>query len=197
MQPGSEIYWWRRVTGSIDFPYRGRVVKIGPSLVTVSVDDVGAGNKEVVRQVTRARVQLVGGHWTKSDEQGPSMLGPMSEWGKFTRYIEVGIDLRANRHVDSFENSYMLRYDRTHWVDSFGFLADARINRNRLTGPWGTSEEISAQEFQSIWTQAGNGSLWKQQLKASRSETMGEVPIWLARPGWRPPPLGQRKEVSP
>jgi len=139
MQSGNEIYWWRRVSGSIDFPYRGKIVKIGPSLITVRVEDV-ATEEHVVRHVTRARVQLVGEYCAKIDKQGPSFLDPMKAWGKFTRYIDVDVDLRAKKQVDLFENGHMLRYDRTHWIDSYGMLGDARISRNQLAGPWGKPE---------------------------------------------------------
>jgi hypothetical protein len=45
LQSGLDIYWWRRVN-SIDFPYRGKVVKVGPSRITVRVVDVATDGSE-------------------------------------------------------------------------------------------------------------------------------------------------------
>jgi len=191
LQPGSDIYWWRRIR-SIDFPYAGRIVKVGPSLVTVSIADVAARGDEVVRRVSKARVQQVGGYCVRAAEQGPSLFDPMRTWGKFVRYIDVDADLRPRRQVDLFENSCLLRHDRTHWVDSYGILGDARVNRNKPVGPWGRSDEISALEFESVWEAAGKTDLWKLQLSTSRSAEMGQVPIWFARSGWQPPPLANK-----
>ncbi|WP_157131698.1 hypothetical protein [Piscinibacter gummiphilus] len=191
MQPGREVYWWRRVSGSIDFPYRGWIVKMGPTRITIRVADAAAGAEEVIRHVGKDRVQLVGEYCLKVHAQGPSLLDPVNGWGTFTRYIEVDADLQPKRQVDLFGNSCTLRYDRQHWVDAYGMLGDAKINRNRPAGSWGRSEEVSAQEFQAVWAAAEAGSLWPQQLKTSRSATMGNVPIWLTRPGWCPPPLAR------
>ena len=55
----------------------------------------------------------------------------------------------------------MLSYDRSHWVDDFGTLADARINRNRRRGMWGRSEEIDADEFKRVWEAARSSPVWE------------------------------------
>ena len=55
---------------------------------------------------------------------------PGAAWGKFTRYLEIGLDRYATRQVDWFENGYALRYDRDHYVDEFGTLADLRYSGN-------------------------------------------------------------------
>lgn len=190
LQLGSEIFWWRRVTSSIDFPYKGRIIKVGDSRITVSIEDVATGKDGVVRHVSRERVQLVGEYSTNAEKQGPALLCPASEWGTFSRYAEVAEDLRIKRQVDVFENGNMLRYDREHWVDEYGMLGDARINRNQRAGPWGGFKEVPAQEFQSVWVMAGTESLWKRQLETSRSAEMGQRPIWLVQSGWRPSALG-------
>jgi hypothetical protein len=190
MQVGSEIFWWRRVASSIDFPYKGKIIKVGDIRLTVSVEDAATGKAGVVRHVSRERVQLVGEYCTKAEKQGPALLCPASEWGTFTRYTEVAEDLRTQRQVDLFENGNMLRYDREHWVDGYGMLGDARINRNRLAGPWGKAEEVPKEEFQSLWVEAGTRSLWKRQVETSRSAEMGQRPIWLVQSGWRPSALG-------
>lgn len=41
-------------------------------------------------------------------------LEPLRGWGRVTRYLEIGDDLFAVRHIDVFENGYALLYDRVH-----------------------------------------------------------------------------------
>jgi hypothetical protein len=37
---------------------------------------------------------------------------PWPEWGDTTRYLEIGDDLYATRHLDLYDNGNALRYDR-------------------------------------------------------------------------------------
>jgi hypothetical protein len=80
----------------------------------------------------------------------------------------------------------MLSYDRVHWVDDFGMLGDAKINRNRKRGPWGQSEEIEPAEFERAWKAARASPLWPQQVGTAQMARMGSVPVWLTIKGWRP-----------
>src|SRR5262249_59651356 len=104
---------------------------------------------------------------------------PLVLWGRFARYLEVGEDARALRHVDVFESGPILSYDRSHWVDGFDMLADARIKRLRKQGQWGPSREIPAAEFERIWATARRSPLWRRQKATARMSRAGKVPIWL------------------
>ena len=126
----------------------------------------------------------IGGYFQKAAGLGPAILEPAARWGRFIRYLEIGDDLRPIRHVDVFENGNMLSYDRAHWVDDFGMLGDARINRNRKRGLWGKSEEIEAAEFERVWTAARASPMWLQQVATARTARMGAVPIWLIIRPW-------------
>ncbi len=84
----------------------------------------------------------------------------------------------------------MLSFDRVHWVDAFGMLGDAKINRNRKQYLWGTCEEIESAEFERVWTEARASPTWPQQVATAQMGRMGAVPVWLTiKPlwaGWRP-----------
>ena len=64
--------------------------------------------------------------YQKAPAQGPRESEPLRSWGTFTRYLEIGDDRYAVRHVDVFANGYAVRYDRTHWVDELGMQAGSR-----------------------------------------------------------------------
>jgi hypothetical protein len=67
------------------------------------------------------------------------------------------------------QNGNLLCYDRVHWVDDFGMLADARLNRNRKGGRWGRFDEIEADKFEHAWKAARDSPLWRQQQICRRS----------------------------
>jgi hypothetical protein len=80
----------------------------------------------------------------------------------------------------------MLSYDRVHWVDEFGMLGDAKINRNRKRGLWGHSEEIESAEFGRVWSAARASPIWPRQVATAQMSQMGAVPVWFTIKGWRP-----------
>jgi hypothetical protein len=181
-QPGGRVIWWKWITREVQDPFRAEVVTVGPKRVTITVEDPDDPSGSLTRHVPAESLQLIGGYYEKAMGQGPAILEPAASWGRFTRYIEVGEDLRAVRHVDLFENGSLLCYDRIHWVDDFGMLADARINRNRKEGPWGRSEEIEAAEFERVWTAARRSPSWPQQVAtAQMAAWKSTAPIWLGR----------------
>lgn len=186
LQPGSPVFWWKRITREVEYPYRAEVVAVGPKRVRISVEDPDDASDRLTRHVAVESLQPVGGYYQKAVGQGPAILEPAASWGRFTRYIQVGEDLRAARQVDAFEYGNLLCYDRVHWVDDFGMLADARLNRNRKRGRWGQSEEIKAEEFERVWNAARASPLWQQQVETEQMGRMGAVPIWLTIQGWRP-----------
>src|SRR5262249_3510688 len=103
-----------------------------------------------LRHVTTESLQPVAGYYGKALEQGPAILEPAASWGRFTRYLEIGEDLRPVRHVDVYEDGHVLSYDRVHWIDEFGMLGASKINRKRKSGLWGQSEEIESGEFERV-----------------------------------------------
>lgn len=182
---GEKVYWWRRVS-RVEYPHPAEILAVTRSRVTVSVDDCGRGL--VIRHVQPASLQRIEVYYVKADNQLREIPTPTRSWCRFTRNLEIGEDLRALRLVDEFANGNLLSYDRTHWQDSFGGLCDGRSNRNRKTGPWGTSEEIGREDFERLWRKARNSALWQQQQAALLPIELG-APPWLKVRGWRPPPL--------
>lgn len=106
---------------------------------------------------------------------------PFTTWGAFTRYMEIGDDLYPVRHVDVFANGYSLRYDRTHWFDELGMLADMRYDEKKWKKWWGPSEGTSAQEFEAIWQAAESSPLRSMQIDGELMSEYGNVPIWISR----------------
>jgi hypothetical protein len=185
-QPGDRVFWWKRITRAVEYPYRAEVVSVGAKRITVTVEDPDDANDRLLRHVATESLQPVAGYYEKAIEQEPAMLEPVASWGRFTRYLEIGEDLRAVRQVDVFEDGHMLCYDRVHWVDDFGMLGDAKINRNRKEGPWGKSEEIEPAEFERIWMAARSSPTWLQQVATAQMGHKGSEPVWFTIQGWRP-----------
>ncbi len=96
-----------------------------------------------------------------------------SAWGNFTRYLEVGSYNFANRQIDVYENGYLTRYNRSHWEDQFGCLADFRFGQNWIKN-WSEPQKISSEEFELLWEQAGNSK-----PMALRKESPSEPPPWI------------------
>jgi hypothetical protein len=185
-QPGDRVFWWKRITRAVEYPYRAEVVAVGPKRVTIAVEDADDATDRFTRHVGAESLQPVAGYYAKAIEQGPAILGPAASWGRFTLYLEIGEDLCSVRQVHVFENGNMLCYDRIHWVDDFGMLGDAKINRNRMNGPWGKSAEIKSAEFERVWTAARASPMWQQQVVTAQMGRMGAVPVWFTIKGWRP-----------
>jgi hypothetical protein len=104
---------------------------------------------------------------------------PRSAWGDFIRNMEIGDDLYATRHVDVYANGYALRYDRVHWVDEFGMLADARYDERKWNKWWGPFVKISRQEFEDVWQAVERSPTLSLQLAGEKMSVLGAVPIWL------------------
>jgi hypothetical protein len=84
---------------------------------------------------------------------------PALAWGRFVSYIEVADDQHATRQVNVFENGNILRYDRSHSRDAFGYLAGLKFS---LKPKWARffpgAETLSAAEFETIWRDGGPAS---------------------------------------
>lgn len=185
-KPGNQVYWWKRMTRSSEYPYRAEIVTVGPKRITISVEDPVDTTNRFTRHVPAESLQPVASYFSKAADQRRESPEPVAGWGRFTRYLEIGENLSAVRQVDVFENGLMLSYDQTHWVDGFSMLGDARMNRNHKRGRWGQSEEIESAEFEHVWTAARSADLWPQQVAAARMKEWGAIPAWLTVKGWYP-----------
>lgn len=103
---------------------------------------------------------------------------PFRSWGHFTRYLEIGDDLYPTRHVDVYDNGNTLRYDRHHWADDFGWLADMKHSK-KWESWWGPSIEIDRAEFDDAWQAAIESSTWQEQIDTAQMSQLGAVPVWL------------------
>lgn len=105
---------------------------------------------------------------------------PASGWGKFTRYLEIAADRYANRQVGWFENGYALRYDREHYVDEFGKLADLRYS-DQWHRWWPNSIAIERSEFERVWLNAAQSPAHQLQAQSTEAVSWPTVPPWRAR----------------
>ncbi len=115
--------------------------------------------------------------------QGPAGLEPRCSWGTFTRHLEIGDDRYVLRHVDLFENGYAVRYDRVHWVDDLGMLADMPYCPRAWEKWWGPAISLRAVEFEWVWTTVESSPARPLQLATAKMGRWGVVPPWLVRRG--------------
>lgn len=187
LQSGDQVYWWKRTSSTTEHPFLAKVISIGAKRIKIAIDDESDLANRIIRHVSRSRIQQIAKYFAKASGQGPAILSPADSWGKFVRFLEVGDDLRAVRQIDFFRNGNMLSYDRHHWVDEFGELGAARLNRNRKYGTWGRSHEIPRAEFERIWKRARCSKTWERQRAAAQMDRFGTIPVWLTIRSWRPP----------
>jgi len=111
--------------------------------------------------------------YQKSPVQEPYPYKESESWGKFVRFIELGDDGYALRQVDEFENGYLSRYDRAHWDDQFGSLANFRFGPNWIRH-WGTPLIISQEEFEKKWAAAG-----RSPVSGMKHPSSNRPPPWI------------------
>jgi hypothetical protein len=102
-------------------------------------------------------------HWNESrgDEY--------DHWGACTYLFEVDEDLYACREIEIYEHGAVLRYDRRHFHDQYGGLADQRFAR-------------TAEEFESEWTEfelqeSKFEQVWASQKAVNRVEPPRQLPL--------------------
>lgn len=117
--------------------------------------------------------------YLKASGRGPLDSKPQHSWGTFTRYMEIGDDEFGLRHVDSYANGYILRYDRTHWIDRFGLLIDKRYDAAEWEKWWKAGITIEVAEFEQVWRAAESSPTWRKQQKHSWMHGCGKYPSWL------------------
>jgi hypothetical protein len=116
----------------------------------------------------------------KAQGRGRRQDSLAAEWGGYLVCVEVAEDQYAVRQVELFDNSNVLRYDRTHWCDDFGRLLGLRFSRKpKWTAHFSGAELIEVAEFESVWRAACRSPLWAQQVACSRAAEWGAVPHWL------------------
>jgi hypothetical protein len=108
-----------------------------------------------------------------SPVQDPYSFKDSESWGTFVRYIELADDAFVLRQVDEFANGYLTRYDRIHWDDQFGSLADFRFDELWISH-WGQPVLITLSEFERKWTLAGSSPPMAQRNRSPQSQ-----PPWI------------------
>ena len=94
------------------------------------------------------------------------------------RYVEVGDDQHAVRHVDVFKNGNSLRYDRTHWCDDYGRLLGLRFSyKPKWRKFFPDAVLITQTEFDKIWAAVENSPVRNLQLSSSRVAEWGNMPF--------------------
>jgi hypothetical protein len=131
--------------------------------------------------------------YEKAEDQVPSLSGPSAAWGLSTRYIEVGEDYHAIRHVDAFVSGKYLRYDRVHWVDGFGMLADGILRTEPEDDPQFVVHTTTKREFEKVWQAAGDSVEWQQQVATAQMKGWSASPPWLARALRKKPKVNRRR----
>ena len=111
-RPGDQVFWWRRITREIEYPYSAKVLKVGRKRITITVTNPDGSGQDFIRHVAAEALQLIAGYFGKANGQGPAILKPAAGWGRFAIFLEIGEDLRPVRQVDVFENGNTLSYDR-------------------------------------------------------------------------------------
>ncbi|REJ89920.1 MAG: hypothetical protein DWQ34_18375 [Planctomycetota bacterium] len=92
------------------------------------------------------------------------------EWGAFTVYLEID-DQHVTRQINEYEQGQLLRYDRSHWCDDFGYMFIGKFSRKqKATRGY---EVIDVVEFNKKWRQALQSELWTEQVGKSRVEQWG------------------------
>jgi hypothetical protein len=103
-----------------------------------------------------------------------------ADWGECVRYVEIADDRYAARQVEVYSGGRVLRYDRSHWCDSFGQLFGCRFSHKRkAVESRRRAEVIEVQEFERTWRAALASPLWEQQVEQSLVAEWGAVPHWL------------------
>jgi hypothetical protein len=118
-------------------------------------------------------------------------LNATADWGPFCRYLEFGEDQFASRHVDVYSNGNCLRYDREHWVDKFGMLAEASNSQSCSDRRW-SIEQTTRKEFEAIWNESKTAPNQPQNYDASSfadsvekrgseltPERLAQLPPWI------------------
>ncbi len=75
-----------------------------------------------------------------------SFSGDYDTWGTSTYFMEIGLDLYANRQIEVYQNGNVLSYDGSHFSDNFGRLCDQKIGDGDIQ-----EFEISQTEFEQVW----------------------------------------------
>src|SRR5262245_58179180 len=103
--------------------------------------------------------------YVRSPPQSPYELKDAFGWGRFVRYIEFGEDAFAVRQVDVYENGWSTCYDRQHWEDQFGSLADFRFGLTWVKH-WGEPDLITREEFEARWKEAAGSPPYQMRRAA-------------------------------
>jgi hypothetical protein len=174
-KPTDRVVWWRgRASGRWNAVFCN-VDRVDAERVRVELPGDG---RVKYRWIPMERLQPVQAWHEKASEITPPEYEPLQDWGRFTRYLEIGEDLFAVRKVDAFENGFMLRYDRSHWMDRFGSLGLLPYCRVRWEQWWGPSEPVTEQEFNDVWRAAAKTQAYKLQMADGCSATPPPRPPW-------------------
>jgi hypothetical protein len=72
---GDQVFWWKRITRDIEYPYRALVVTLGPKRVTIAVEDPDDAGEWFIRHAAAERLQAVAGDYEKAVGQRCGLPG--------------------------------------------------------------------------------------------------------------------------
>lgn len=123
------------------------------------------------------------------------MESPAAHWGDMTRYLEIGEAQFAVRQVEVFSNGFLLRYDVSHWCDSFGQLLGCRFSQKpKWSRLFPNAIVIDSKTFERIWRRALQSPAMELTARKFSCSLKGAMSVWAsARIGFRRP-LGQARD---
>ena len=127
----------------------------------------------IEKNLFRRTIMIAGMRYYSGKRQSYGIPLLSSEWGGFEFSIEID-DQHVTRQVNQYDNGTILRYDRGHWCDRFGFMFVGKFSRKQKAGHY--MEPLSRDEFERVWRKALANSIWDEQQAHALMHEWGTWP---------------------